>query len=356
MRRKPYSEDEIREIASQYKTKRDLEIAKKGVYLAAFRRHPGLLDEIYGKSVRWTMDALTAEGAKYKSLGEFGKKNPSAYKAAYQLGVLDLVCKRSNTRWTKEKVIAESKKFQSRSKFMRGSGAAYQYALKHCFIDELYGVDRRQYTEEEVMTLASKFSSVKDFKDSAPSAVGAAFRLGIYARATAHMKRLSADRMDPEKVKQLAMSYTERKKFRVEQHSAYAWICVNGFLDEWCGHMISGKADPEKPTLVYIWKAVGLFYNDVQVYKIGITSKALGVSRIKKVASRHNMKYEVITIADVGSSARRLERMALNIGNRIEYDKVADGFTEFRALTDGDLSVVLEAIEAAAFFDVEAGA
>jgi hypothetical protein len=96
---------------------------------------------------------------------------------------------------------------------------------------------------------------------------------------------------------------------------------------------------------IYIWKAIGQYFNGEQVYKVGVTSSRLGDLRIKHVAKKIGIEYEIVTLRKVSGSAQALESKLMDHGFHPGYAG-HDGATEFRAFTDSDLQSVLDQIEA----------
>lgn len=88
--------------------------------------------------------------------------------------------------------------------------------------------------------------------------------------------------------------------------------------------------------VIYIWKAIGEFYNDKQLYKIGVTSSRLRKNRIVQVAGKLNWDYEIVLYEKVFCEASELEKKIHKLGtnpNLIGFD----GATELRALDELEL-------------------
>jgi Protein of unknown function (DUF723) len=101
---------------------------------------------------------------------------------------------------------------------------------------------------------------------------------------------------------------------------------------------------PSDNDAIYIWKAIGQFFNGVQLYKIGVTSSRLEDKRIKLVAKKIRMEFEIITLRAVPGSAQYLESRLLTAGLDPQFMGF-DGATEFRALTDETLAENIAAIQ-----------
>lgn len=101
---------------------------------------------------------------------------------------------------------------------------------------------------------------------------------------------------------------------------------------------------PSDNDAVYIWKAVGQYFNGVQLYKVGVTSSRLNDKRIRLVAKKIRMDYEIITLRPVPGSAQYLESKLMRTGMDPQFTGF-DGATEFRAFTDEALTKALAMIQ-----------
>ena len=94
---------------------------------------------------------------------------------------------------------------------------------------------------------------------------------------------------------------------------------------------------------VYIWRLVDTTHNEKPVYKIGTTSVRLRDTRIREMAKFLHKKADIVIIAGVGRCARAIEKQILMFGENPGYTGFG-GFTEFRALTNAELSVAVSLI------------
>ena len=90
--------------------------------------------------------------------------------------------------------------------------------------------------------------------------------------------------------------------------------------------------------VIYLWK------NQDGAYKIGITSKRAGKSRIWKVAREGHMKAEIIYYEEV-EDAILVENQLLKCGIKVHFKYKFDGSTEFRYLSEDDLEKVTNIIQ-----------
>lgn len=101
---------------------------------------------------------------------------------------------------------------------------------------------------------------------------------------------------------------------------------------------------PSDNDAIYIWKAIGQFYNGLQLYKIGVTSSRLEDKRIKLLAKKIKMDFEIITLRSVPGSAQYLESRLLSFGLDPGFMGF-DGATEFRVLSDEALAEITQVIQ-----------
>jgi hypothetical protein len=104
-----------------------------------------------------------------------------------------------------------------------------------------------------------------------------------------------------------------------------------------CPHCSTTASDNDA---IYIWRAVGQSFNGHPVYKIGITSSRLGDQRIEQVAKATGFDAEIVVMVQV-ENARHVEEELHTLGHDPQYVG-HDGATEFRALSDDDLSLALD--------------
>ena len=135
---------EIKIEAAKYATKREFEIGCPSAYVAANKRHPGLLSELFGSvktqpAYRWGDEVdVRAEGLKYPSRIEFARYANGAHLAAKRMGILDdMFPRRIVARWTEAMIRTEAKNYATIAEFIRGSGSAYNAGRRLGIIDSL---------------------------------------------------------------------------------------------------------------------------------------------------------------------------------------------------------------------------
>ena len=241
-------------------------------------------------ATKWTEEAIRAEAAKYDSKVAFVKGNESAYRAAVRRhGSLIDDLFGSTFAWTEQLVREESAKYKTRIEFMKNAVGAYNVALKLGILDQLHTRSNTLWTEELIREEAKKYNSKQEMKVGSNGARKAAAKLGI----------------------------------------------LDDLFEE--DHSITAN------DTIYVWRAVGMFYNDTPIYKIGITSHYLGTDRIRDVAKKWGVAFEIICCEQVRCKASTLEKKLHLIGQDPKLPKI-DGHTEFRALNDSALYTVISMI------------
>jgi hypothetical protein len=89
--------------------------------------------------------------------------------------------------------------------------------------------------------------------------------------------------------------------------------------------------------VIYIWKVVGSAVNGSAVYKIGTTSRRLGLKRIKECAALFGYEYQIVLKSLVGFRATLIERLLLTTFARPANVPKLNGYREFRRLSDEEL-------------------
>lgn len=103
---------------------------------------------------------------------------------------------------------------------------------------------------------------------------------------------------------------------------------------------INGELNMSDNDVIYVWRAKNIYFNGLEVYKIGITSQRLGESRVKKVSFSSGFENEVLLFRN-SKKAKLLESKMLQFGVFPDFEKF-DGRTEFRALNEDELINVLK--------------
>lgn len=304
----------------------------------------------------WTLETLRVEALKYNSRSDFQRKNGSAYNAAGQLKLRDVVCshmaiiKKPNGFWSLETLMVEALKYASRKEFQQMNGAAYKAAGLLKVRDDICGhmaeikKPKGFWTLENLHAEALKYDNKVDFNKKSGPAYLTALRKNLLDQICGHMvarKLPSGHWLDKENCKAEALKYTNRRAFSLANSSAYHGADSNGWLDEICAHMeFNPSSDGD---VVYLWRAVDQVFDGLQVYKFGITSARLDNRRIVEVARFANFEFEILVLANVKGSASALEKGLLELGITPNYSGF-NGASEFRALTDDELRTAIDLI------------
>jgi len=128
-----------------------------------------------------------------------------------------------------------------------------------------------------------------------------------------------------EKVNDIKLRKAERELYRYEYFYEYGVYPPERF---------KGTAND----IIYLWK------NQDGAYKIGVTSKRAGRSRIWKVAREGHMQAEIIYYEEV-EDAIVVEKQLLKCGTKVHFKYKFDGSTEFRYLSEEDLEEVTNIIK-----------
>ena len=304
----------------------------------------------------WTLETIQVEALKYTSRSEFQKKCGSAYNAAKQLKLMDLVCahmsviKRPDGYWTLEKLKDEARKYSSRQEFQQKNGAAYKAAGDKKCRDEICAhmaqvkQPKGYWSLENLQAEALKYDNKVDFRKNSNPAFLTASRKNLLDQICSHMepgKLPNGHWLIKENCAKEALKYTNRRAFSLANSSAYHGADVNGWLDEICVHMdFNPSSDSDA---VYVWRAIGHEFNNTPVYKFGVTSARLEDRRITEVARFANMEFEIIVLTKVTVHASELEAQLLKLGANPMYQGF-NGASEFRALTDTELREAIDLI------------
>lgn len=129
------------------------------------------------------------------------------------------------------------------------------------------------YTFEEVRQEALKYKTRGEFFVGGKWAYICAKNNGWFDLVVGHMK--VPFRWTDEALKAEALKYEHRRRFFEGNKRAYVTCCLRGILDEACAHMekLPSATDAD---VIYIWRVL----EHPDIYKIGITSKRCGESRI----------------------------------------------------------------------------
>jgi hypothetical protein len=231
------------------------------------------------------------------------------------------------------------------------NGAAYKAAGQKGCRDEIcshmvqFKQPKGYWTLMNLQAEALKYDNKVDFRKNSNPAFLTASRKNLLDQICSHMqpgKLQNGHWLNKNNCAAEALKYTNRREFSLANSSAYHGADINGWLDEICAHMeFNPSSDSDA---IYVWRAIGHKFNNLQVYKFGTTSKRLKERRISEVARQANMEFEIIALANVTIHASELEAQLLKLGANPMY-RGFNGASEFRALTDSELNEAISLIK-----------
>lgn len=240
------------EEALLYESRRDFEIGSSGAYLSA-KRHGWLeeynwfLSKEEQLSLLWTYENCLNESKKYKTYGEFKKKNRDAFLIAESNGWINNFTWLSkvyvhSTFWTYEKCYEEAKKYRSRTEFeyAKGAGQAYRVARSNGWLEDYTWFEQKQkpsgfWTYEKCYNEAKKYKSRKEFEYGKGSSMAykTARKNGWLDDYTwFEQKRKPNGFWTKEQCSKEASLYKTKTEFKNGSKSAYAISRRNNWLND----------------------------------------------------------------------------------------------------------------------------
>lgn len=302
------------------------------------------------KRIKWTDQDVYAAALKYRHRVDFQKHDENLYAIARRRGILDQACshmvpKPQPYKYSDEHIISIARKYSSIIDFQRNDHSIYECARVRGILElACTHMPRmlKDWTHESVAIEAKKYQTRQEFANHSNGAVKYAKKHGLYDDICAHMELVFTYWTD-ELILAEAKNYESRHQFQLMSNKAYHAAIRNGILDIACAHMEPGELSSDAD-VIYIWEAVGEFFDGEKIYKIGITSSRIGGNRIKTVATANKFKHKIIAITYVGEKkALEIEDALLCFGKDPKLDGI--GRTEFRALTDQELIFALDYIK-----------
>lgn len=298
-------------------------------------------------NVRWTNEMLLTEAKKYSTRRSFAKGSPSVQFLCRARGILEEACSHMEMRvtiWTREKVKNEALEYESRSSFKKGSPIAYKNACRWGILDDVCGHmihQRPVRTKEEVREASLLYTTQREFELNNSTLFNYAKNHKWLDEVCPHLIK-SVTLWTDEMLADEALKYETRSDFGRGNPSAYTTAKTRGLMGTICRHMIVRNGQDNDS--VYIWKAVGLYYDGLPVYKVGTTSKRLGDIRIGNVSRKWKVDAEIVILRVVVGQATRVESQLKKIGINPKFSE-SDGFSEMRAMTDEELTSAVEIVK-----------
>ncbi len=289
----------------------------------------------------WTFDAIKNEALKYNTRAEFKRGKAGAYLAVNKMGRLDEVCSHMEVKkimWTNEMLHKEALKYTKKTDFVNQSASAYRAALSRGIINEICSHMKKiinKWSKDEILIEALKYCKRVDFKTGSPKMYDYCVRKGWLGDIDIPLvyKEWTNEMLHKE-----ALKYNTASDFIRGHKSAYQICQYRGILNEMCSHMEISKTRSDYNCL-YIWKMVDEKWNDIQLYKIGVTSVRLGKDRIKQGSTYCGFKADIV-IMKAMDNALKIEKHLLTFGINPHFTGFS-GSTEVRALTEDELTEML---------------
>ena len=214
--------------AAKYKSRKDFERGCVSAYRAA--KAMDVYEEACAHmkgNTRWTPEAVAELASQCKTKAELNEKHRGAYKAAKRWGILDeifshVVTKKPNGYWTKERCQEVAMQYEKKAIFQNTEFSAYNAAFKNGWLDEITAHMERntQWKEFQLIAMAGEYETIADFREAEPNAYMAAHRMGITEKVFAHMTPLH-DSWTKEKIIAFAKQFPHRSAFEDGNASAY---------------------------------------------------------------------------------------------------------------------------------------
>ncbi len=270
----------------------------------------------------WSLDNVKEEALKYKRRSDFNKLSKSAYLAAYRNGWLDDVCSHMNINdYRFDRVKKEASKFSTRLDFRNNASPYYTSAHRNGWLDNVCSHMNLQGSlymrhvykvifDDNSVYIGLTFNFNKRKSDHLSRSNSAVYKHiketgshpnfeliteNLLSREDAI--KLECELIDEyksygfnvlnkqkggglggsiiiwtiDRVKEEALRYTKRNDFRLKSPSAYMAANRNGWLNEFCSHMIDGRK-PNGYWTIDMVKEEALKYNSRNGFEKGSSS------------------------------------------------------------------------------------
>jgi len=340
----PHPSYNISDVASTYKSFKEFRTKNPSAYNKAHRL--GLIQDIkhmlIEKETGFSKDEVVQLSTSYEKYSQFVSSDIA--RAATKYGIFEEVTKHmtKRTKWTKEKLHEIALKYANRIDFQKDDVNAYQAAYRLGMLDMIcshMNENLMKWDKSKIHEVALRCSTRGEFIERYPSTYQAAHIRGIVDDVCSHMdvirKKWSNSELFDESKK-----YKTRSEFCEKCGAAYHYANRRGMLDDICAHMEPSKYGTDN-NMIYIWEALGI-NSERRIFKIGITSKKSGTKRIDEVARKKTLTPHIIILREVVGKATDIERHILdNYGESVNWDESFDGSTEFRYLSENDLTNII---------------
>lgn len=257
-------------------------------------------------TLKWTKEALQVEALKYTRRIDFSRNSGGAYTTARNMKILNEICVHMATPpsfWNIFTIYNEALKFKTRGEFQKGS-SAYQTAIRNNLLDKVCSHMSKPATAKKTNN-EFIYTVIKE----APDYVTLEAYKGMNTKIL--FKHLTCN---------------------------YEWkTAPSNFINNRsrCPRCMKGSDND----VVYLWQV-----DNTTTYKIGITSKRLGLKRIKQVAFAMNVKHTLLMYVET-VKALEIENKILNMYVNCPLNIEAtheSGRSEFRILTLDEVTQIIK--------------
>ena len=246
-----------------------------------------------------------------------------------------------NFKWNEGAIRKAASTFSTRSEFERHEASAVNAARQRHpgLLDELFPRKlRAAWDEASVREEAKKYKSKKDFQENS-TAEPVARKLGILDDLGFTRPKNHRFKWTEEAIREEAKKYSTKREFERFSRGASERARVIGIIDT----LGLKEYPPSDNNVLYIWRALGQFFNGDPVYKVGVTSARLGAARLKSVSKASGFELEVVCFENLKVKASQVERQILKLGSDPKYLGF-NGASEFRAFNASALNAAMQII------------
>ncbi len=149
--------------------------------------------------------------------------------------------------WTKERCVAEAKKYKTKKEFRKGSISAYNSSLKNKWLDFVcthmefnhHSNLKKTKTKWNKKTIFEALKRIKTWNELTHQNQGLMDAIKRLELVNEVRKKYSPRpaKYTKDQLKDIALKYNNKRKFRIEQPSVLRCIYYNGWQDELLFHM-----------------------------------------------------------------------------------------------------------------------
>lgn len=219
---------------------------------------------------------------------------------------------------------------------------AYNTATRNKWLGQLGFSGRFGYTLEKCQAAAAQCSSRAEMDVRFPGEYGYAKRNGLLdLLGLASERTVPAGHWTQDNCAAVAARCHTLAEMRTQFSGAYQAAYRNGWLDAY-GLPKKAQAQGAIADTFYMWEAVGVLYDGMRVYKVGVAGWGRAQRRMAEVAKAMGVERVVRLLVKAGADKTHAqERFALALGVNPRLHG-ANGCTEFRAYTPAELQRIYD--------------